>query len=254
MKARICVDYLSYNWTFSEISLAYKEVNKQQSKLSFKQITRKCSSSEKLKLKNEQNHLVRYQNAIWRQMSIRRKIDPSIIDWQKECDITWLYGPLYLSHDSQTQQASSSSSASTTSLKPALKKHTPTQSFLTSRLPYDSRSEPGKLITVRFHPTISQVEYIAEAPPIITKGSITTTTIKQQDDDVQMTQSVTSAIKVILLDKITMMSSQSTSIRVCASIIWCLAWFIYQTFYFLSWSQRQLVNNISNTVSCESYR
>jgi hypothetical protein len=81
MKAKICVDYLSYNWTSSEILLAHKQVHKQQSKLSFTQITKKHSPSEKQKLIKEQNHLVRYQNALWRQMSISKKIDPSLIDW-----------------------------------------------------------------------------------------------------------------------------------------------------------------------------
>jgi hypothetical protein len=167
-----------------------------------------------------------------------------------------LYGPLYLSHDSQKLPSSSSSSSSynNNSLKPALKKYNSSSSsircFLPSRIPYDSRSEPGKIISVRFDPQVKQVEYIPEAPPI-DKGTVQTKIKEEkQEEKAHMTESVTSAIKVILLDKITMMSSQSTSIRVCASIIWLMAWFIYQMLYFLSWTQRQLMNNIA---SCESH-
>ncbi|EIE75630.1 hypothetical protein G6F46_011052 [Rhizopus delemar] len=98
MKAEYCVDYLSYKWKTDDLIETYRE-------------TRKHSIVNKLKQdKHEEYKLKRLQNALWREMArnctsnlsqSNLLIDPSLMSWQKESDITWLYGPIYTNTKTQ---------------------------------------------------------------------------------------------------------------------------------------------------------
>jgi len=121
MKAFICVDYLSHSWEVEDLLCSYSENKQQVAELRQRlrdnddtiELERKkyawCGPSvstlkEQHRLMVEDYRLQRLQNALWRQMSKRcsenlgksnRPINPWEVNWQKECDITWLYGPLY---------------------------------------------------------------------------------------------------------------------------------------------------------------
>ncbi|KAI8379431.1 uncharacterized protein BYT42DRAFT_326631 [Radiomyces spectabilis] len=102
MKAHICVDYLSYDWTAPELVRAHREIHCQMAATTMK---RKLSQSvPPINTRTKQNKLVRLQNALWRQMARtctphlskdNPMVDPSVVNWQKESDITWLFGPLF---------------------------------------------------------------------------------------------------------------------------------------------------------------
>ncbi|CAO0792091.1 unnamed protein product [Mucor circinelloides] len=107
MKASYCVDYLSHQWTADDLIQTYKETRKQRQMYIVDNITSTTSlltkNERKLK-KSEQYKHQRYQNALWRSMArncthqlsqSNKLIDPSTVSWQKESDITWLYGPMY---------------------------------------------------------------------------------------------------------------------------------------------------------------
>ncbi|KAG0175703.1 hypothetical protein DFQ28_006892 [Apophysomyces sp. BC1034] len=128
MKACICVDYLSHDWKANELTEAYHEIRKQllnnKAKLSLNH-----DLKQQRKLRLERINLVRYENTLWRQMARtctahlsrqNQMIDPSSVNWQKESDITWLYGPLY-QNEFHTQPVSISSPSG---LKPVLRKNT----------------------------------------------------------------------------------------------------------------------------------
>ncbi|KAI7880049.1 hypothetical protein K492DRAFT_178158 [Lichtheimia hyalospora FSU 10163] len=138
MKASIHVDYLSHDWSPTDVIRAHIQTRKQLRSTVEK--LRSDPSNRAVRL--EHQRLIRFQNALWRQMSRtctcrlgrdNALIDPSTVNWQKESDITWLYGPLYTSENEpqQTFPCPTSSSSSSTStpkyhpphgLKPALKK------------------------------------------------------------------------------------------------------------------------------------
>ncbi|KAI8638386.1 hypothetical protein BD408DRAFT_446828 [Parasitella parasitica] len=107
MKASYCVDYLSHQWSSDDLIQTYRENCKQRHMYIVDNITSTTSllrRNEKRLKKSEQYKLLRYQNALWRSMArncthqlsqSNKLIDPSTVSWQKESDITWLYGPMY---------------------------------------------------------------------------------------------------------------------------------------------------------------
>ncbi|CAG8516651.1 2307_t:CDS:2 [Ambispora gerdemannii] len=83
----------------------------------------------------QEKRLLRQENALWRRMGVvksGRLVSPQSLNWQKECDVLWLFGPLYqpeehLDEDDDSKNASSSTIDGipnyASPIKPALKKH-----------------------------------------------------------------------------------------------------------------------------------
>jgi hypothetical protein len=106
MKACVCVDYLSHEWSSIDLIQAYRELQRQKSKIMFRIITHTGTEKERKKLNIERNRQVRYQNALWRQMSrsctknlscSNQMIHPSTVNWQKESDVTCKCSVVYIS-------------------------------------------------------------------------------------------------------------------------------------------------------------
>ncbi|KAI7873807.1 hypothetical protein K492DRAFT_241150 [Lichtheimia hyalospora FSU 10163] len=108
MSARICVDYLSHEWSPNDLIYTHREIRRQVRKANSKHGDN-SSPSDKYRL-------ARFENALWRQMGRtltdhlgkqNPMVDPAVVDWQKESDITWLYGPMYVvEHDNQNESLS----------------------------------------------------------------------------------------------------------------------------------------------------
>ncbi|KAH9462606.1 hypothetical protein H4Q26_012233 [Puccinia striiformis f. sp. tritici PST-130] len=77
-----CVDYLSHNWDESDVWTSWKAMTRH---------------------KNEMANGVRLENASWRtwakQRSNLKTISPETLNWLKDSDVTWLYGPLHTAVD-----------------------------------------------------------------------------------------------------------------------------------------------------------
>ncbi|KAH3675038.1 hypothetical protein WICMUC_002870 [Wickerhamomyces mucosus] len=100
------IDYFQFEFTELEIHNCWKLV----------------ASTNRLKLNTyhipESTNIDRLENISWRKWgklrSKLKEIDPKTLNWYKECDITWLYGPLVTSNknifdDTAPEQLSSSS-------------------------------------------------------------------------------------------------------------------------------------------------
>lgn len=72
------VDYLSHDWSENDIWVSWRHVTKQKAFL---------------------QSGVRLENASWRTWAKSRNnlktISPETLNWLKDCDVTWLYGPLH---------------------------------------------------------------------------------------------------------------------------------------------------------------
>lgn len=92
MKACVCIDYLSHEWSSTDLIQAHRELQRQKSKTQFNIITKQHTGTlkELKKLSIERNKQIRYQNAIWRQMArsctkrlshSNQMIHPSTVNW-----------------------------------------------------------------------------------------------------------------------------------------------------------------------------
>jgi hypothetical protein len=92
MKACVCVDYLSHEWSSTDLIQAHRELQRQKSKTQFNIITKQQTASKKelKKLSVERVRQIRYQNTIWRQMArsctkklswSNQMIHPSSVNW-----------------------------------------------------------------------------------------------------------------------------------------------------------------------------
>ncbi|OBZ82547.1 hypothetical protein A0J61_09403 [Choanephora cucurbitarum] len=158
MSNNVCVDYLSHEWSCSDLIKMHQELKSQRSKTSFELSVNKLSPKERKRLKTERLHQIRYENTIWRSMAKKctqtlgasnKLVHPSQINWQKESDITWLYGPLSVSSDHPMAIANTASFL---------------KSYRHSRHWSKVASESGKQNNVRFHPDITEVCYLPETP------------------------------------------------------------------------------------------
>ncbi|KAG9104246.1 hypothetical protein FRC06_004230 [Ceratobasidium sp. 370] len=75
---QICVDYLSHNWQEEDVWKSWRSMTRH---------------------KHEIANGVRLENASWRtwwkQRNKLRTISPETLNWLKDSDVTWLYGPLH---------------------------------------------------------------------------------------------------------------------------------------------------------------
>ncbi|KAI8988812.1 hypothetical protein BDB01DRAFT_569487 [Pilobolus umbonatus] len=154
MKAEYCVDYLSHKWTSDDLLHTYRETRKEYKRHVMSHLLLSNQSTitagDEKTLNGERTKLLRFQNALWREMArnctnklsqSNEMIHPSSVSWQKESDITWFYGPMYtdrIDKDDNKLHASvqAYSVPSLQGLKPVLKK----QSNVTRLLPSCSDS------------------------------------------------------------------------------------------------------------------
>ncbi|KAH8553730.1 hypothetical protein BGW37DRAFT_486892 [Umbelopsis sp. PMI_123] len=110
MKAYICVDYLSHDWDLDDLIFAHSQTRQQlcQTAALLSAPESLDNPREQQRLVGERSRLRRFENTLWRQISLRctttlgstnTKINPVDINWQRDNDITWLYGPLYRKDD-----------------------------------------------------------------------------------------------------------------------------------------------------------
>jgi hypothetical protein len=92
MKPQISVDYLSHSWTVSDLNLAYTQNHRQLLRIqqNLNQLPLTAGRDQYRRLKTEHTRLIRYQNALWRQMSMlstdrlgknNTRVNPSDLNW-----------------------------------------------------------------------------------------------------------------------------------------------------------------------------
>ncbi|TIB10560.1 hypothetical protein E3P92_03139 [Wallemia ichthyophaga] len=78
----ICVDYLSHEWDEEDVWTSWRSMTKH---------------------KNDISNGIRLENASWRtwwkQRNKLKTISPETLNWLKDSDVTWLYGPLHTAVD-----------------------------------------------------------------------------------------------------------------------------------------------------------
>ncbi|KAG0236261.1 hypothetical protein BGW41_000522 [Actinomortierella wolfii] len=148
--ASVCVDYLSHPLSAEGLLLCYQQITRQvaHAPLTAKEAASTFQNQSNAELDLLQQHsynlaipnkrdcqgpapvgcqaqLRRMQNALWRrssQLSLAKDValvQPETLNWQKECDVLWLYGPLYHPYfASAEQQASPTVPATTTVSSP----------------------------------------------------------------------------------------------------------------------------------------
>ncbi|KAG2225153.1 hypothetical protein INT45_009482 [Circinella minor] len=158
----VTVDYFSHHWDASDLGCASQELKRQISQVqrkimivddnleqqhnslrqwglgSSKSTSRILSSlnKDKHRLLSDEYRLARLENISWRQFKASHpkapKIDPIDINWQKNSDVIWLYGPLFRRDENDTEfekrlgcittTTTTTTSSSSSTLKPALSK------------------------------------------------------------------------------------------------------------------------------------
>lgn len=117
------VDYLSHEWEQSDIWSSWRYVVARRTKIA---------------------NWERLENAAWRTWSKTRQnlrtISPESLNWMKDCDVTWLYGPLHVDskkgflRDPTPPPSRVSTSSSFLHKKPILKKRSPSAILLEKSL------------------------------------------------------------------------------------------------------------------------
>ncbi|KAL1880181.1 hypothetical protein VTK73DRAFT_6212 [Phialemonium thermophilum] len=111
------VDYLSHNWREEDIWSSWKLV---------------------VSRRGDYSNAARLENASWRtwmkSKNKLRTVSPETLNWLKDCDVTWLYGPLQTGSASfttgQAESSYNSFSASNVIKKPILKKRSMSELML----------------------------------------------------------------------------------------------------------------------------
>ncbi|KAK9712422.1 protein phosphatase regulator [Basidiobolus ranarum] len=117
-KPTVCVDYLSHEWVEDDLMTSWRVISKSKKTL---------------------DNGVRLENACWRswmkQKNLLETVTPESLNWLKDSDITWLYGPFY-THNRNTLPLHENFKLPTSpsGLKPVLKKVNSGDSFL-NRIP-----------------------------------------------------------------------------------------------------------------------
>ncbi|KAI0220860.1 protein phosphatase regulator, partial [Massospora cicadina] len=141
-----CVDYLTHNWEDEDLARSWRAVARQHG------VGVNCA---------------RLENASWRIWCKKRNniptLNPAELNWHKDNDTTWLYGPL-LTHPNRVSPPVTKSSSFVDSmpsiLKPALKKRTSLQAF---------RQQSSQILSrpkLRFNTQVEQYVAVEPAAPI----------------------------------------------------------------------------------------
>lgn len=91
MKACVSVDYLSHEWSCTDLIQAHRELRRQKSKNTFDLMNKPPLTKKELKkISMDTVRQIRYQNAIWREMArsctnklsgSNQMIHPSSVNW-----------------------------------------------------------------------------------------------------------------------------------------------------------------------------
>ncbi|KAK5072488.1 protein phosphatase regulator [Lithohypha guttulata] len=141
------VDFLSHEWQEQDIWSSWKYVNARE---------RKKKHDSKQALANGE----RLENASWRTWTKAKyrlpTISPESLNWMKDCDVTWLYGPLQIDKKSNWCQDHSpppsrlSTCSSFLHTKPILKKKSASAALLeTSLKEHNLLSRVGDIIRIQ---------------------------------------------------------------------------------------------------------
>ncbi|KAK3994986.1 hypothetical protein QBC44DRAFT_38057 [Cladorrhinum sp. PSN332] len=115
------VDYLSHNWREEDIWSSWKHI---------------------VSRRGDYSNSARLENASWRTWMKAKNnlstVSPETLNWLKDCDVTWLYGPLQTGHstmnptsrDSSSRLCKSSSFSKKKKKKPILKKRSMSEIML----------------------------------------------------------------------------------------------------------------------------
>ncbi|KAL1847786.1 protein phosphatase regulator [Paecilomyces lecythidis] len=107
------VDYLSHEWREEDIWSSWRYV---------------------ISRRNMYANAVRLENASWRTWAKAkyklRTVSPETLNWLKDCDVTWLYGPLQTENKQPTVSSTGSRVGTPTSFKSILKKKTASETIL----------------------------------------------------------------------------------------------------------------------------
>ncbi|KAK9765877.1 protein phosphatase regulator [Basidiobolus ranarum] len=113
----VCVDYLSHNWTEEDLTASWRIIAKSKKTL---------------------DNGSRLENACWRSWAKQRNnlltVTPESLNWLKDSDITWLYGPFHTQNRNILHTECLKSPTSPSGLKPVLKKVNSSDLFL-NRIP-----------------------------------------------------------------------------------------------------------------------
>ncbi|ORX93263.1 hypothetical protein K493DRAFT_316114 [Basidiobolus meristosporus CBS 931.73] len=114
----VCVDYLAHEWNGDDLRTSWRIIAKSKKTL---------------------DNGVRLENACWRswakQTNRLETVTPESLNWMKDSDITWLYGPFYTyNRNTLPLHDNLKSPTSPSGLKPVLKKVPSGDAFL-NRLP-----------------------------------------------------------------------------------------------------------------------
>ncbi|BFZ62255.1 protein phosphatase regulator [Saitoella coloradoensis] len=146
------VDYLSHDWEESDIWKSWAYVSKE---------------------KNEYQNGARLENASWRTWAKTRyklsTVSPATLNWLKDCDVTWLYGPLQPANSSAMKSLSAPVTPTVGNSEPT----TPATEFPSS-LP-----NPG-IISPPPRPSLnSPGSYVSSKKPILKKRSMSELMLSQ---------------------------------------------------------------------------
>ncbi|KAI7897756.1 uncharacterized protein BX663DRAFT_527103 [Cokeromyces recurvatus] len=181
MKACVCIDYLSHEWSSTDLIQAYRELKVQRSNLLFKTNIASCNTciktKELRKLSNERIRQIRYENTVWRQMA--RICTRNLSYSNPLINPSRLYGPLFLPNDDLSSDSHQHNKKLRINTHPSLLTSFTTtgnnvnkkQLILKSKQPllflqpekYNVSKSQQKQ-TVRFDPEAKQIYYLPNSP------------------------------------------------------------------------------------------
>ncbi|KAF9972488.1 hypothetical protein BGZ73_004396 [Actinomortierella ambigua] len=192
--ASVCVDYLSHPLSAEGLLLCYQQITRQvaHAPLTAKEAASTFQNksnteldllqqhSYNLAIPNKRDHrpapvgcqaqLRRMQNALWRrssQLSLAKDValvQPETLNWQKECDVLWLYGPLYHPYFASTEQVSPTSiEAESSYLDVNDEEHSPAQDYFNIAL--SSTSSMPQSISTATVPSAAETTVTTVASP-----------------------------------------------------------------------------------------
>lgn len=149
------VDYLSHEWREEDVWHSWRRMTRQ---------------------KNELSNGARLENASWRtwwkQRNGLQTVNPETLNWLKDSDVTWLYGPLHTAEDIRPALIHSSSAASAQVTRQSTPPPSPTQR------PVDG-SNPKPILK---HRTVTELLISTLPPPGSTTGLVDVTSLQPEPE------------------------------------------------------------------------
>ncbi|KAH8650247.1 hypothetical protein BGZ60DRAFT_437031 [Tricladium varicosporioides] len=168
------IDYLSHDWKEEDIWSSWKHI---------------------VSKRNAYSNSTRLENALWRtwaKSQYRLKtVPPETLNWLKDCDVTWLYGPLQASPDKLSIVPTSLAGAAISNVdsspnkKPILKKRGTLETTLQLSLSVPSPLNPAAIQTQRsnaiLYPQNADTASMGSATPGYTTPPFSSRLLRQDD-------------------------------------------------------------------------